>query len=325
MRPSARAAGDAARRFAVRSATWALAGAALLSAGCAQLLQDREELAACADTVRPLAAVPLATWRNGPSADAAGGSIALIHPGQIAVSGDDLFVADQGLGQLLRVQRGAQTFRAIARLPGRVTGMVVDPFRKLFLAVPSISAVLQVSAEGATERVIRDAAELGTPVDVAVDRGQSLFAADGSDARVIVFDRLGQHTAALGERLDAASPFATVNAVAAGARGVYVLDATLRRVHLYRDGRALGSLALGADVRAPAALAVDRWDRVFVLDAGAGRVLVLTGIMSQAPVEVSNLGVTQPILDIWVDEMGDLYTAEPGAVRSFRLPAPCAG
>lgn len=298
----------------------------LLISGCEELPAHGTPSAQCVAPGQALPALPLQSYRSGASADpAVPGLISLLHPAQIAVSGDDLFIADQGLGQLLRVQRGAQTFRSLARLPGRVGGLFVDPFRKLYLAVPSVSAVLQVSTEGATERVIRDAANLGSPLDVVLDRNQSLHVVDGSDARVIVFDRLGQQTGALGERLDSPNMFATTNAVAAGAQGIYVLDATLRKVHLFAHGRAQRVFELGKGARAPSALAVDRWERVFVLDHGPERILVLTGISTPALATVSNLGVTQPILDLWMDDMDVLFIAEPGVVRSFRLPAPCAG
>lgn len=317
MRPLVPAAGRAA--FA------ATLIAALLAAGCGSLREPPEETVPCGLASGELPALPLETYRGGASGDASApqGVVALMQPEQIAASGDDLFIADQGLGQLVRVQRSTQRYATVARLPGRVSGLFVDPFRKLYMAVPSVSAVLQVSPQGATERVFRDADNLGSPMDVAVDRMQNLHVADGSDARVIVFDRLGQQVGALGERLDAPNPFATTNAVAVGQRGVYVLDGTARRLHLFSHARESVSVELAAVARAPGALAVDRWDRVFILDHAPERVLVLTDIMAAAPAVVSNLGVTQPILDLWVDEMGTLFLSEPGAVRSYRLPAPC--
>lgn len=283
--------------------------------------------AACDPGIPAIAAQPLTSYRGGFSNDAGAAPMALslLYPSQIAASGDDLFIVDQGLGQLVRVQKASQNYRAIARLPGRVTGLFVDPFRKLYMAVPAVSGVLQVSTEGATERVIRDAANLGSPLDVVLDREQLLNVVDGSDARVIVFDRLGQQTGALGERLDTPNLFATTDALAVGRNGVYVLDATLRRLHLFHHGRAQATHDLSAQARAPSAIAVDGWERIFVLDHGPERVLMLTDIMAPEAVTVSNLGMTQPILDLWVDEMGVLYLAEQGAVRSFRLPPPCKG
>ena len=302
--------------------------ASLLCAACASEVERPQTGVQCGALEASAVAVPLATYRTSTFSDMSATSgaapISLIHPVQVVSAGDELFIADQGLGQLIRVQRSSQRFRSIARLPGRVSGMFMDSFRALYLAIPGSSAVLQLSAEGTTERIIRDAGSLSSPVDVVVDAQSRIHVADGSDARILIFDRLGLMVGALGERIGAANPFSTTNALAVGARGIHVLDTAARRIHIYSHGKPVESLDIESVTRSPSALAVDRWDRVFVLDHGPERVIVLQTSLQAEWKEVASLNLMQPAKDIWINDCGERFIAELGAVRVFSVRPPCA-
>jgi len=322
-------------RSPVRQSRRPLLGIVLIVAtlvqACAEVPDSGSAGRVCVAPNDPVAATLIASYRAGtsqsgipsPGAASPPSIVSFLSPDQIAASGDDLFVADQGLSQLIRVQRASQTYRPIARLPGRVSGMYVDPFRSLYLAIPAQGAVLQMSFDGTIERVFRDPTQLSTPIDVAMDRTQRLYVADGSDARVLVFDRLGQVVGTLGERVSVPNPFSTVNGIAMGSNRVYVLDSTARRIHVFASDVAVAVLELGSTVRQPTRLAVDRWERIFVADGAGARILVLEASAPERATEIGNLSGLQQINDLWIDDFGVLYVAAMGAVMAYQIPAPC--
>lgn len=317
---------------------------ALLTALCAGLLSgcqgafDRAappaELA-CVAADQPLQATLLSQYRSGmaqddptqmPSAAAAAPQwLSLVRPAQVAASGNDVFIADGGLGAVVRSDRFGQSFSRVARLPGaRIGGLATDRFGTLFLAVPAERAILQIGRNGLADRAIGHDGVLGAPVDVAVDDNGNLFVADELGARVVAFDRLGQVTAVVGERGGSANPFRSVNAVALGPEGVYVLDTTARQIVIVAPrGPMLRALPLSREVAHPVAIAVDRWGRIFVAGRGAG-IFVME---PDTPTAMALGGVPSAvdIADLHLDEQGILYVADGagGVVSAVQVPPRC--
>ncbi len=289
----------------------------------------------CVASDAPLQAAVLSQYRSGmaqddptqmPSAAAAAPQwLSLARPVQVAASGNDVFIADGGLGAVIRSDRFGQSFSRVARLPGaRIGGLAADRFGTLFLAVPAERAILQIGRNGLADRAIGHDGVLGAPVDVAVDDNGNLYVADELGARVVAFDRLGQVTAVVGERGGAANPFRSVNAIALGPEGVYVLDATARQVVIVAPrGPMLRALPLPREVANPVAIAVDRWGRIFVAGRGAGVFVLDTDTPTVTP--LGGVPTAVDIADLYFDEQGILYVADGagGVVSAVQVPPRC--
>lgn len=296
--------------------------ASLALAGCAGGGNAGPQAPLCVQAGAPVFATLLQIFRGALGGAAGAG---LIGPEQVAVSANDMWIADRSRGELLKVDRTAQRSSVIARMRGRVAGLHVDRLRSVYLALPAQRVVRQIGSDGRLEREYRDPEGRMIPVDVVADGTGPVFVADEANARVVIFNRLGQVTGTLGERTSRPNPFLSVSALAQEGGGVYVLDASARMVHVMRDGDAMEIRELGTLVSRPVALAVDRWHRIFVADPG-GRVLMLDADSARAPSLIEGLPrIAQPG-DLWIDETGVLHLADTagGAVYSLQVPAPCS-
>ncbi|MFN0316313.1 MAG: hypothetical protein ACKVQA_14910 [Burkholderiales bacterium] len=326
MKPSDLGNGEFVRTQRSRHAPAALA-ALLMLAGCA--LEPREGGGQCAAPGAPLAATLVETIRSGPlqsaPGSAPGGLFSLISPEQIAISSADLFIADRGRAALVRLQRAQGSFSVMASMTSRVSGMHVDRFGTLYLALPGEGRVAQLSPDGGPERNFAGAGALSSPVDVTSDGVSRIFAADATGARVVVFNRLGQVMGTLGETTAMPNPFRSVTALAHGEQGLYVLDAAARQVHLIATRGAGRIWDMGQFARLPVALAADRFGRVFVADRGSSRIVVLDALGSGEPLALENVPPLQDLSDVWIDDFGVLYAADAaaGVVYSLHIPGPC--
>jgi hypothetical protein len=300
--------------------------AILLQSGCALEPQGGGG-ERCAAPDEPMAARLLETIRSGFPPSVAGSPPAeffsLIAPEQIALTASDLFIADRGRGALVRMQRAQRSIGTMASLRSRVSGMHVDRFGSLYLALPAERKVVQGSTQGGVQRDFAGPASVSLPVDVTSDGVSRVFVADAAAARVVVFDRLGQVVGTVGERAAMPNPFQSVSALAHGELGLYVLDAAARRVHLIAQGGADRVWDIGQVARLPVALAADRFGRVFIADRGASRILVLGNFAGAQ--ELKDVPPVQDLSDLWVDDFGVLYASDAagGAVYALQIPEPC--
>lgn len=293
----------------------------LALAGCTGGTSPGMQNSLCVPPGEPVSGTLLQIFRGTPGA---GVGASLIGPEQIAVSANDLWIADRGRGELVRVERTAQRFSVIARVPGRVAGLHVDRLRSVYVSLPAERVVRQLGFGNRLEREYRDPDGRMIPGDVVADGTGAVFVADSANARVVMFNRLGQVTGTLGERVSTPNPFVSVNALAQGAGSLYVLDASARKIHLVRNDGAMQTRELGTLTTLPVVMAVDRWERIFVADMGGG-VLMLDADPGRAPSVIGGLPRIAQLGDLWIDEIGVLHLADMagGAVYSLQVPAPC--
>ena len=287
----------------------------------------------CVEPGQPVQAALLSILRSGteqadpvsPAPPSAPRLTGLIRPEQVAVTGPDVYIADSGLRAVVRTDRGGMAFSTVARLPStRIGGLAVDRSGTVMVALPGESALLQFGRLGGDASRIGDATALSSPVDVATDGTDRIFVGDGLGARIVRFNRIGQVQSMIGERGDRPGPFNAVTAVALGPDALYVLDGAARQVKVMPASGPARTVALGNEARQPAALAVDRWGRIFVADRGRRG---LTVLQTAAP-QIGDLGgvpALQNVSDVFVDESDVVYVADSvaGAVYVLAVPRPC--
>jgi hypothetical protein len=218
-----------------------------------------------------------------------------LAPGAIALAGQELLVADSGHGRLWRAEAGGGYLTGIA-------GVVVGPQTQLALG-PDLSAWVLDPATRQLTRFGRDGrlmqsqhlgAAAGAPRALALaDGGLTLLLADGVGASWTELRGVGGVARTLAPERAGGLRISGVDALAAGADGVFVLDQLLAVVHqVSREGAVLQTLGRG-DLLQPVAVAVDRLQRCYVWDAQDGSVKRLQAGASALRWSAAELGVQQ--------------------------------
>jgi hypothetical protein len=163
-------------------------------------------------------------------------------------------------------------------------------------------------------------AELGRidPVDLAADRGGSLFVADADRDRVLVFDHSGHYTRTIGGFGARGGSFRGLLGIAAGRRGeLFAAERVNGRVQrLDPGGRVLASWPLPVKpARLALAVAADDSGHVAVADEAAGT-LSLFDVDGVLLASIAGLAGPRALA---FHRDGSLLVAESGRVRRFRL------
>lgn len=247
-----------------------------------------------------------------------GAFVKWIAPGAIALRGHELLVADLASGRLWRADLGAQTMSAIAGAPvGPGTALALGPDQSAWVLDSVARQLLRFARDGRLLQTLRSATP-GPGAFALADGGATLLVADAGLAQWSELRPTGTATAVLpreGERRITGS-----EAIAVGREAVFVLDRAAARVHrVARDGRVLASLGEGV-LKQPFALAVDRFERVFVADA-QGPALHVLNTATPASFDTATLRVQQ-IGGLAVDErMLAIADRLLGQVQLFTLRA----
>ncbi len=263
---------------------------------------------------------------QSPPADL-GRRVTLLSPVAVAARDNDVFIADAGQGAILRFDRSAPSVSLFAAAPGLQTGtdLFLDTFQSLYFVDTPSSQVIQFSRNGTVARRYQSSAELPQPNSVVVGPGpRGVYVGDGLRAHIVVFNRLGEITRVIGARAGGPIRFESIAAMAQGEDGrLYVVDRLAHRVHvLAPQGSYQGTFGHNA-LTTPGAIAVDRYNRVFVSDQGGSKIRIFRSGRLQASLE----GAARPfqqIADLWIDSEL-LYVADMGIprVEVFHLSAPC--
>ncbi len=212
-----------------------------------------------------------------PPVAATGAFVRWTAPAALAMAGGELLVADLGTGRLWRTDTAGLTITAIAGAPvAPGVALALGPDLSAWVLDRGARQVLRFARDGRLMQTHRIGATMATPVALALaDGGATLLLADGSGAAWAEqrgpqgIARLVAPQGGTGTRISG------VDAIAVGAGGVFVLDRLLGVVHrVSREGRVDASFGRD-ELRLPVALALDRLDRIYVLDAQDGSVLRL--------------------------------------------------
>lgn len=244
-----------------------------------------------------------------------------LAPAALATRANYLFVADSGRRHVVAYDLAQQTVSVVAPYPASGNAPIAaGPDLSLYVGDQAARRVLHYGFDGRALAPFENAMELARPVGLALDQaGGKLLVADGLYKHVVVFGALGRVMAAL--RPEQAR---SIDAMAHGPDGLYLADRLARQVAVIGlDGADQYTLGPGT-LRMPAALAVDRHNRVFVADAFDGAIKVFAGRQELAA-DASAPRFTR--IAALVAERDLLYVADAGAARIavLRVAPPCAG
>jgi hypothetical protein len=222
--------------------------------------------------------------------------VKLIAPGPLALRGSDLLVADLGDNRLWRIDALGNAMTAIAGAPvGPGTALLLGPDLSAWVLDAGARQVLRFGRDGRLLQTFRaSAGALPTGIALA-DGGNVLLQADGALAQWSELRAVGTLAVALRPERESGA-LVSVDAIAVGVRNpreVFVLDRNAGVVHVVqRDGRVVRSLGQG-ELRQPQAIAVDRLDRVFVVDSTLRSLRVLRAGAPSIELGAEQLGVQQ--------------------------------
>lgn len=302
--------------------TWAAIAGAGLICGCAE--PNREQPTASNREF----AIPWRTvtgaWRdeeraslNTPSTTArptTPNRIQLQYPVGVAAKGNDVYIADAGLQEVLRYDRGRETLTPVARL-GSITadatiGLFIAVDQSLYVTDSGQRKVVHMDRLGRERQVFADDANLARPVGVVVvDPIGDVLVADGQYHQVMAFSSLGRPLSVM--TFSGAAIPRGLSGLASGPDGLYLADRISRSIFVVApDGKVRFVLA-DPSLRSPRAVAVDRDNRVFVADEFDDTIKVFIEGQIAAVIGGSGAGqgrFNRPV-SLAVDE-GFLYVAD---------------
>ena len=262
---------------------------------------------------------PPAPIVGAPRGPGTGMFVKLVAPTALALRGNEMLVLDSASARLWRVDIGLQTLSPVAgapTAPGTPLALGID-LSAWVLDAPA-RQVLRFGRDGRLMQTFRGSAAAPAPSTFALaDSGAALLVADGTLGQWAEWRPVGAFATAVAARADGAR-IGNVDALAATRDAVYVLDRAGGVVHkVRRDGQVLATFGRG-ELKQPSAIAVDRFDRLFVVDAFDRTLKVLREGEPTAAFTAQQLGVLQ-IGAIAIDER-TLAVADPLAGQVALLP-----
>lgn len=257
-----------------------------------------------------------------PRTPQASGYLSFRIPTAVVARGNYVYVADSGHRQIFRYDLAMQTMAAFANFPGAsVSGMAVAPDLSLYVADLNGGKVLHFAVDGRQLKTFSNDMEIARPAAVLVDpRSGGLWVADGVYNHVVAFNSLGRVISA--QRSHAGR---SIEAMAQGPDGLYLVDNLSRQVIVVgADGEEHYSLGKGI-LKMPNAVAVDRYNRVFVSDSfdntlkvfERGQLIATVGRGGAIPASFNR------ITSLSIDQT-TLYVADSlnGRIQTFHLLPP---
>ena len=186
-----------------------------------------------------------------------------ISPVAVAARNNIMYIVDSGHRQVFRYDPTTLSMLRFAdTASGTASALTVGPDLSLYVAEVGTGQVMHYSWDGRQLPAFRHDTAMRQPVGVVVDEaGGHVFIADSLYNHVVVFNGLGRALDVL--RPDEAQ---SIESMARGPDGLYLVDRLGRQVVVMAfDGTDL--YTFGNDVlNMPHAIAVDRFNRVFVSD-----------------------------------------------------------
>lgn len=244
-----------------------------------------------------------------------------IHPAAVAGRGSDTYVADIGAGAVFRFD---SSLDAMVALPGiraqKGIQLHVGGDLSLYVLDQAGRRVLQYARSGQLLGTFSDPLNLGRPVDVALDetRGR-LLVADGMYNHLVAFHPMGGGAQVILLRSGAGERVFSIAAMAIGAEGIFLSDPLCACIALVSlDGAVLRTFG-HHEVNQPGPIAVDRDNRVFVIDVFDGSLKVFWHGELIHDLSAGELGLRQ-INDVWVNDGSIILAGGTGTgVKIMRL------
>lgn len=255
---------------------------------------------------------------------AAGPFTPLRGPVAVAAMGPDVYVADAGLGMLLRVDQAANRLTPIGPRgvqPG--VRLAADVDGSLYMLDPAARRLQRFARDGRLMQSFPADPTIASLRDLALDRTRGrILAADALNRQLVAFRPLGTSFELLALHGEPRYQVASFDALAVAPDALYALDARCRCIaRLALDGRVLTTFGHERLVK-PERIAADRYGRLFVADGGDRSIKVFRGGMLEEAIPYAGLGLLEATDLAYAD--GWLYVADaPGSqVRMLRVQAP---
>lgn len=184
-------------------------------------------------------------------------------PLAVAARGNFLYVVDGGHRQIFRFDQIQQSLASVGDcIACAATSLAVASDLSLYLADSGARQVQRLAPDGRLLQRFSNDYELTSPVAVVLDEsGGKLLVADGIYNHVVVFNSLGRVLQVLKP-----SQGNSIVAMVRGPDGLYLVDRLSRQVVVIGlDGSDRYTLGQGT-LKMPNAIAVDRFNRVYVSD-----------------------------------------------------------
>jgi len=229
----------------------------------------------------------------------------------VAARGNDLFIVDRSIGELVHINLLAGEASRIRPLTNADSnGLYVDDDLTVLVVDSFGRSVLHLTEHGQVIAAYTNSEFAPAPLDVTLaDRGRAVIVADELQDRFVTFNRYGG-VVAVRSAETGLEPFAgSVQALASYHQSVYVLDDELGEVTRFSlSGQPLASYGEDA-LLMPTALTVDHCGRLFVADKDPGSLFVSVSDMmvSGKRTDLGMLPIDE-ITDLWSDS-DTLYIA----------------
>ena len=245
-------------------------------------------------------------------------------PVAVAAIGPDVYVADAGLGMLLRVDQVASRltpFGPRGVQPG--TRLAADVDGSLYVLDPGSRRLQRFARDGRLMQSFPTDPTIASLRDLALDptRGR-ILAADALNRQVVAFRPLGTSSELLPIYGEPRYQVTSFDALAVAPDALYALDARCRCIaRLAFDGRVLATFGHQRLVK-PERIAADRYGRLFVADGGDRSIKAFRDGILEETIPNAGLGLLEASDLAYAD--GWLYVADaPGSqVRMLRVQPP---
>ena len=249
------------------------------------------------------------------------GYLPWLAPTVVAARGHYLYVYDQGRRHIYRYDLARQVVTSFLDFThGPVAGMAVGADMSLYVADAGAGHVQHIAADGRVLPTLSNEFDLGRPVAVSLDeRTGRVWVADSLNNQLAVFNSMG----GLMTTLKSDELHSTV-AMAWGPDGVYIVDRVSRQVVVLGQNGAMRYTLGEGTLKMPAGIAVDRFNRVFVIDSFDDTIKIYE--QGQLVQVLGSGEASRPfrgLASIWIDQ-STLYLADTMNARivSFRLISP---
>ena len=259
---------------------------------------------------------PFSTLPQGPKPT---GFLSWQMPVAVAARDNYVYVADAGRRLIYRYDQMLQTLAPFTSYAsGLESGIAVARDLSLYVIDRNARQVLRFSSEGRLLQKFGNEMALAFPVAVVLDDATgNIWVADGLYDHVVMFNSLGRV-------LHVFKPSAgkSISAMAKGPQGLYLLDPLGRQVVVMGlDGA--DRFTFGQDtLKMPGAVAVDRFNRVFVSDSFDNSIKIFE--LGKLVASVGTTGTIRAsfnrITHLYIDQ-DTLYVADSlnARIQTFRI------
>jgi hypothetical protein len=245
-------------------------------------------------------------------------------PVAVAAMGPDVYIANTGLGMLLRADQVANRltpFGPRGVQPGTRLAAAVDG--SLYVLEPAGRRLQRFARDGRLLQTFPVDPTIASLRDLALDptRGR-ILGADALNRQLVAFRPLGTSSELLPLHGEPRYQITSFDALAVAPEALYALDARCRCIaRLAFDGQVLATFGHERLVK-PERIAADRYGRLFVADGGDRSIKAFRGGALEETIPNASLGLLEATDLIHAD--GWLYVADaPGSqVRMLRVQPP---